>query len=54
MTDMLGRTQQMIFKGNLPQGESKYFIQAQDFAPGLYLITLETAEGASTQKLLIR
>ncbi len=54
LTDMLGRTQQMIFNGHLPQGESKYFLQAQDFAPGLYLITLETPEGASSQKLLIR
>ena len=54
LTDMLGRTQQMIFMGNLPKGESKYFIQAQDFSPGLYLITIETPEGASTQKLLIR
>lgn len=54
LTDMLGRTQQMIFNGNLPQGESKYFIQAQDFAPGLYLITLETSAGTSTRKLLIR
>jgi agmatine deiminase len=54
LTDMLGRTQQLIFNGNLPVGESKYFIQAQDFAPGLYLINLETSEGTSTQKLLIR
>lgn len=54
LTDMLGRTQELIFNGNLPVGESKFFIQAKNFIPGLYLITMETSEGASTQKLLIR
>lgn len=52
--DIMGRKLQTIFEGNIPQGESKYFIDAQRFVSGTYLIVLQTEQGKEVQKLMVK
>jgi agmatine deiminase len=54
LIDIFGRTAQTIFTGRIPQGESKYFIHARDFEPGVYFVRLRTEYRQETQKLIIR
>ncbi len=53
LKDVLGRDVTTIFQGQLPEGESKYFINAADFAAGTYFINLQTETGQDIQKLVI-
>lgn len=52
--DLYGRKLATLFSGNLPAGDSKYFFQASDFAPGAYLIVLKTNTVNQTRKLIVR
>ena len=54
LVDVLGQHISLIFEGELPTGESKYFIDARQYHSGVYNIVLETATGRSTQKLIIQ
>ncbi|MCB9284430.1 MAG: agmatine deiminase family protein [Lewinellaceae bacterium] len=54
LVDMLGRTVQTIYSGSIPQGESKYFIFAQNFEPGTYFVRLQTELVQQVQKIIIR
>jgi len=52
--DIMGRKLQTIFEGNIPQGESKYFVDAQRFVSGTYWIVLQTEKGKEVQRLMIK
>ena len=52
--DMTGRKVLDIFQGELPAGESRYFLHADRLAAGAYQVVLETGEGRSTQRLMVR
>jgi hypothetical protein len=52
--DIMGRKLQTIFEGNIPQGESKYFVDAQRFVGGTYLIVLQTEKRKEVQRLMIK
>jgi agmatine/peptidylarginine deiminase len=54
MYDVLGNHVHTIFEGNMPRGESKYFIRANEFASGVYFIVLENNHARQTQKLMIK
>jgi agmatine/peptidylarginine deiminase len=42
ITDVTGRFVAELFNGTLPRGESKYFFNAGEFAPGSYHVVVET------------
>ncbi len=54
VSDILGRPIETIFEGEIPRGSSKYFLNAQNYAAGTYIITLKTDNGSQTQKLIVR
>jgi agmatine/peptidylarginine deiminase len=54
VTDIFGRQMAVLFNGILPAGESNYFIQAGNYTPGTYVVTLKTADGIYSQKLIVR
>ena len=54
LVDMLGRSVHTIHTGTIPQGESKYFIFAQDFEPGTYFVRLQTELQQQVQKVIIK
>ncbi len=54
LIDMLGRTIETIFSGQIPEGASKYFFDAQQFTSGIYFIQIKTANGIQSQKLILK
>ena len=54
LIDVLGRTIETIYNGEIPQGESHYFLHSDKYPAGTYFIRLQTAEGSQIQKLLIK
>jgi agmatine deiminase len=54
--DMLGNVVTIIHEGSMMAGEKNYFINsvALNLNAGAYLISVETEEGRSTQKLMVR
>lgn len=52
--DVMGNHVQTIFEGEIPQGESKYFLHANEFAAGAYLVVLESGNTKSVQRLMIK
>lgn len=54
MYDVLGNHIKTIFEGEFPQGESNYFIHADQYASGVYMIVFETKTGKQSQQLMIK
>lgn len=54
LKNMLGQTVETVFNGNIPAGESNYFIDAETMVSGNYVVVLEGENGRSVQKLVIR
>lgn len=54
MRDMTGKVVKEIHTGEIPQGESKYFIFANEFATGAYMVTVEMDGFKASQKLMIK
>lgn len=54
LTDMLGKEVEIIYEGEMPAGEKNFFINSANINAGAYLITIETPEGRSVQKLMVR
>lgn len=52
--DVLGKKVSTVHNGNVPKGESKYFIHAERFSPGTYFVTLTTEATARSQKLIVK
>jgi agmatine deiminase len=54
--DMLGNLVSIIYEGEMPAGEKNYFLNSisLDIKAGAYLLSLETTEGRTTQKLMVR
>ena len=53
MTNIISQQTEVIYQGELPRGEKNFFINAMDYANGIYLITLETSTQRETTKLVI-
>lgn len=54
LLDVTGKVIKTIFEGQIPIGESKYFIFANEYAAGSYLVVMETGNSRITKKLMIR
>jgi agmatine deiminase len=54
LKDVLGRTVQSIYNGEIPKGEKKYFINTESFASGVYFIELKSTDQTLIQKLIVR
>lgn len=54
LTDMTGRTVQVIHSGSFVQGERNYFTDTAALAPGAYQLVLLTDKGRSAQSLMVR
>lgn len=52
--DILGRQIETVFKGVIPSGESKYFIDAANYTAGTYFVRLKTKNEIQIQKLIIK
>ncbi len=52
--DILGRQIETVFKGVIPSGESKYFIDAANYTAGTYFVSLKTKNEIQIQKLIIK
>lgn len=52
--DMTGRTVDTLFEGVFPSGEQKYFFDAANYAPGVYLVVLEVAGSKFTQRVVVQ
>jgi agmatine deiminase len=53
LVDIWGRTVETIFSGQLPRGDSKHFIHADQYASGTYFVRLRTEQQTEVQKLII-
>ncbi len=54
LQDLTGKIIEVIHDGEIPMGDSKYFLFADNYAAGSYLIVLESNGRRLTQKLMIR
>ncbi len=48
-----GRKVRVLHRGRIPQGEPKYFFDAEDLAPGSYLLVLSTELGRRVKKVMV-
>lgn len=51
--DVLGRPVQELYRGSLAAGEQRFFLQAQDLAPGSYWVEILLDEQRLTKKLVV-
>ena len=54
LTDILGKQVSTIFQGEIPSGESKYFIDAATLSSGVYFITLKSGKFTLVQSLVVK
>ncbi|MFT5165977.1 MAG: agmatine deiminase [Saprospiraceae bacterium] len=54
VTDVLGRSIAIVFEGQIQAGASKYFINAERYQAGTYIVTLKTKAYTQSQKLIIK
>ncbi|MGQ0829056.1 MAG: agmatine deiminase family protein [Bacteroidota bacterium] len=54
LIDILGNEVAIIYEGEIQSGEKNFFINTINITPGAYFISIETNEGRSTQKLMIK
>lgn len=54
LMDLTGRTVDTLFEGVFPTGEQKYFFNAAQYAPGVYLVVLEVAGSRFTQRVVVQ
>lgn len=50
----LGQLVQTIFEGDIPAGETNYFLDASEYVPGAYFVKLQTDGQLSMKKLVVR
>jgi len=53
LINLLGKTESILFKGELPVGISHYFFHATDYPTGTYFLSLTTEYGQEVQKVII-
>ncbi len=52
--DVLGKEVATIYEGNLPQGQTNYFIDASTLEAGAYMVVLTTEKQRITQELMVK
>lgn len=53
LIDSYGRKVSTIFSGQMPQGDSKYFFQADKLPTGIYTVRLRNASGKWVQRIVV-
>ena len=52
---MIGETVEVIYDGDLPRGESKFFFNASELSAGAYVVSLELENGfSSSQRVMVK
>ena len=51
--DMLGRKLEVISEAVAAEGKNIFHFDSKNFANGVYLCTLETADGAETSRIVV-
>jgi len=54
LLNVLGEEVRYIYKGKIPQGEPKFFLNASDLNAGSYFIEISTDRGKRVQKLMVK
>ncbi len=54
VNDLAGRAIETVFEGQLPMGDSNYFIDAADYESGIYFVRLQTATQNIVKKLIVK
>jgi agmatine deiminase len=54
LTDLTGREVMTLFEGEAPAGQSRYFVDTTTLPGGMYMVRLETPNGSTGQKLVVR
>jgi agmatine deiminase len=54
LLNSVGQVQQSIFNGQLPAGNSHYFIHADRLSSGIYFVEMQSEAGRVVQKLTVR
>lgn len=52
--DMIGKEVHLIFEGEIEKGKKNFFVNAAQFAKGIYFIKLQTKNDTKIQKLIIK
>lgn len=53
LVDMLGKEVDVIHNGRIPMGQSNYFLHANQYESGAYMVIITTPTGRITQKLMV-
>lgn len=51
--DLLGRSVEVLHEGRLPAGKEHFFIHADRYQPGVYMVVLETEKGKVSKRLMV-
>ncbi|MEZ4923605.1 MAG: T9SS type A sorting domain-containing protein, partial [Crocinitomicaceae bacterium] len=54
MTNVLGDVIEIIHQGDIPAGNKNFFVDATQYAAGLYHIVIQTGEYRTVKKLMIK
>lgn len=54
LVNLMGETVEVLHRGSFPQGESKYFFNAQNLSAGAYFVTFMHESGVYTQKVMVK
>ena len=53
LVDLLGKQVDILFEGELSKGESKFFLHAERYRPGIYFLVLKAENGVQTQRIVV-
>lgn len=54
VTDITGKVVENLFSGKVTEGKRNFFINAANYAAGSYLVVVESSQGKSTKKLMVK
>lgn len=55
LRNVIGETVEVIYDGDLPRGESKFFFNASELSAGAYVVSLELENGfSSSQRVMVK
>ena len=52
--DLVGRCVETLFEGELPFGETTFYVNTAEYVPGTYFVSLEVPGGRQVQRLMVR
>jgi agmatine/peptidylarginine deiminase len=52
--NLLGQYMETIFEGDIPSGQSNYFLDAATYAPGTYMVKFQTPGSVQVRKVVVK